>query len=56
MLLSDKPPKPCKKFSHGKFSGFTEHVFSTGCKNCGKLLVFLLRMELMTKYGATHRN
>jgi hypothetical protein len=49
-------PKPCWKFRDGKFSGFTEHLQTTGCKKCAAFLGFLMRLDLMNKYGTTHRN
>ena len=51
-----EPPKSCEKFSGGQFSGFTEHIFSTGCTKCVALFLYLVRMDLMTNYGKRHRN
>jgi hypothetical protein len=49
-------PKPCKKFRNGKFAGLTEHVLTTGCKECARLVLFVTRRLLMKRYGEKNRN
>jgi hypothetical protein len=51
-----EPPTPCREFRPGEFSGFTEHILATGCKKCVELFLYLVRVDLMTRYGKTHRN